>query len=159
MLFRNCDWRLKNCNGCDGYQKFFVNNFDCFETSIESLFEKTKDFIEKAEKYEWIHESDEVIKGDPEEEKERLVMDEIVALENAAKDAMRKMKSKRAGETLFWVDYESVRAVQDSVCQAYGKLLQKYYSTIIEIYKTATEKAKASFGVINSKQVIAASKA
>ena len=136
-----------------------MNNFDRFKTSVESLFAKTKDFIEKAEKYEWIHESDEVIKGDPEEEKDRLVMDEIVEYETSAMAIMAKMKSKRAEETLFWVDYESVREIQNIVCQAYGKLLQKYYSTIIDIYKTATEKAKASFGVINSKQVIAASKA
>lgn len=159
MLFRNCDWRLKNCNGCDGYKQYFVNDFDCFKQSIETLFTQTKDFIEKAEKYEWIHESDEVIKGDPEENKDRLVMDEIVELENEAKAILGKIQYKRAEETLFWVDYASVHALQEIVCKAYSKLLQKYYLTIIEIYKTATEKAKASFGVINSKQVVASSKA
>ena len=158
MLFRHCDWRTKNCNGCDGYEKFGVNDFECFAQNLFELLGQTKKFIQEAEKYQWIKGSGELIQGgSSEEKKNRLVLEEIEALEQEANDVISNVRRSKDGKKLFWIDYETADELRGIALRTYCKLLQKYYSTVMEIFNKATEKAKASFDTVNSDVVFATS--
>jgi hypothetical protein len=150
MLFRNCDWRLNNCNGCASYDKFLVNDFECFRDNIFTLLEETKYFIREAEKYQWIRSSQGLIRGSSDElATDCLVMEEVEGFEQEATELFKKLSQQQDGKGVFWADYDSADALRTIARKTYCKILQKYYSKIMEIFNNATEKAKASFDVIN----------
>lgn len=150
MLLRNCDWRLNNCNGCESYDKFLVNDFACFRDNIFTLLEETKYFIREAEKYQWIRSSQGLIRGSSDElATDCLVMEEVEGFEQEALEIFEKLRQGKDDKGVFWVDYDSADALRTIARKTYCKILQKYYSKVMEIFNNATEKAKASFDVIN----------
>jgi hypothetical protein len=159
MLYRNCDPRENNCNGCEGYEKFCVNDFHCFRENFSALLTQTKIFIQEAEKYQWIRSGEEIIQGgSTEEKKDRLDMSEIEAFEEESDALFKQIHGDGDEKGFFVAAYETVDALREIARKAYCKILYKYYSTVMEIFNKATEKAKASFEIINGGLVVATGK-
>lgn len=151
MLMRGCDMTVNSCNGCEKYKKYKRNDFAKFKENVNRFLEITTSYADKAETKVLKDLNDMKISNyDLEGGKAtRLVASEVAESKKAVVNALGKLSSiVEDKQNIVCVDYQLVKKILDAVIEHYGKLLKKYFKTLMKIFNKATEKAKIDFNTV-----------
>lgn len=152
FLHRGCDPKEKNCAACGDYAKYKTNCFEEFQTGVKEFFSKTMQYVAKLEKEKLFGGKQETIHSFDEDNvsEARLVGEEIKALQAQSMENLDRIAQRRQnGDVLFVADYAWVKEIQDAVSTTLGKLLKKYFDTIMGIFYQASELAKKEYHTVN----------
>ena len=152
MLRRNCDFKKNNCNGCKYYDKYKTNDFESFKTAVEQMFATTLKYAEWQERARMLELEKATISHTENENDKlgRLVVSEIEEYAQTAKTEIEKLAKYAKKKQLFCVEYDSVKKICTAAEKAYCKLLGKYFSVVMEIFKAATDDSKRGFELVNN---------
>lgn len=151
VLRRKCNLKTNNCAGCPEYSNLMRNNFDKFKINIEKFFEETKAAVVESEIKKQEGKVDTTIRGvDADNGGARaLSMAEIETGEVKVNERLKEiidMKGKSKG--FFSVPYETVEDILKNIANIYTKLLNKYYSEIMSIFKDVSEQAVKNYQTV-----------
>ena len=121
--------------------------FSVFKKNLEDFFAKTINYAETFESERLAESMVDVIhsQDDSAENKGRLLKTEIEEQQSLALNALKEIAFGDEKKGIFSVDAEIVKRIRNAVEKTYTKLLLKYYATVMEIFKQATNKAKQSY--------------
>ena len=150
MLRGNCDTLIQNCAGCEGYKKFKQNDFSVFKKNLQDFFEKTINYAETFDSERLAESIGDIIhrQDDSAQNEGKLLKTEIEEQQLLALNALNEISFGEKKKGIFSVDTQIVERIRTAVEKTYTKLLRKYYETVMEIFKEATNKAKSGYNKV-----------